>query len=315
MSFPFFQLFTVTLNPTFDITCLLDGLEPGRINRVQTSRTDPGGKGINLSRVFARFQPKSLALGIAGEETASLLQKRLEQEGVVSAFFTVPGAVRENMTYLLPDHREYKVNQPGPSLPSGTLQAFLPWMEQHISGGNTVIAFAGSLPDGMSGDEFVAFASHFQTKSRLVLDTSALSLSQLLACRPWVIKPNLEELEQLMGRSLNSLDQRLQAAQELIQGGVEQVLVSLGEEGLLGVTNQQALLAKVPKVSVCSTVGAGDSALAGFLLALSKGESWSVALRLAASFGTAAVATEGTNPPDQAAVQRIYSQVTLVSLS
>lgn len=96
---------------------------------------------------------------------------------------------------------------------------------------------------------------------------------------------------------------------------MEQVLVSLGEEGLLGVTNQQALLAKVPKVSVCSTVGAGDSALAGFLLALSKGESWSVALRLAASFGTAAVATEGTNPPDQAAVQRIYSQVTLVSLS
>ena len=188
-------------------------------------------------------------------------------------------------------------------------------MEQHISGINTVIAFAGSFPAGMSGDEFVDLASHFQTKSRLVLDTSALSLSQLLACRPWVIKPNLEELEQLVGRSLRSLDQQLQAAQELIQGGVEQVLVSLGEKGLLGVTSQQILLAKVPKVSVRSTVGAGDSALAGFLLALFRGESWNNALRLAASFGTAAVTTEGTNPPDQTAVQRIYSQVTLVSLS
>lgn len=167
MSVPFFQLFTVTLNPTFDTTCLLDGLEPGRINRVQASRTDPGGKGINLSRVFARFQQKSLALGIAGKETAPLLQKRLEEEGVASAFFTVPGAVRENMTYLLPDHREYKVNQPGPSLPSGTLKTFLPWMEQHISGINTVIAFAGSFPAGMSGDEFVDLASHFQTKSRV----------------------------------------------------------------------------------------------------------------------------------------------------
>ena len=228
MSFPFFQLFTVTLNPTFDITCLLDGLEPGRINRVQTSRTDPGGKGINLSRVFARFQQKSLALGIAGEETASLLQKRLEQEGVVSAFFTVPGAVRENMTYLLPDHREYKVNQPGPSLPSGTLQAFLPWMEQHISGGNTVIAFAGSLPDGMSGDEFVAFASHFQTKSRLVLDTSALSLSQLLACRPWVIKPNLEELEQCRKEFNVAMDQIRKDYERLRELGVVTIIQAKG---------------------------------------------------------------------------------------
>lgn len=214
------------------------------------------------------------------------------------------------MTYLLPDGKEVKVNRPGPSIPKQLIPGFSQWLEEQI-GAKSVAAFAGSLPPGFSPEDFVALAQRCGKKCPIVLDTSSLSLPQLLSCGPWVIKPNLEEMEALTKTRLETLAQQTQAGRALLEKGIRYVLISLGGQGLLGICQEQAFLVKVPKVPVLSTVGAGDSALAGFLLALSTGKAFPDALQSAAAFGTAAVATEGTNPPSRQKVKEIYRQTQL----
>lgn len=303
------KVITVTLHPAFDRTVELDGLEPERVNRVLHERLDPGGKGVNVSRVLTAFGVSNTALVLAGRSNLPIYRHLLQKEQVNGVYLPIEGAIRENTTFVLPDHRILKVDKAGAQAGASVIPAVEYALgEQLIDREHTVVVFSGSLPPGLTGDLLVGLISGL-TQVRVAVDTASLTLQQLLQCKPWLIKPNIHELRALTDRPLKERREIVAAARGLVKAGIENVLVSLGEDGLLLIDSEQAVQAVPPAVEVRSTVGAGDSALAGFLFAKSKPLPNEQAGGVAAAFGTAAVMTEGTNAPRKEDVSALLKKV------
>ena len=311
------QVITVTLNPAFDRAVKLDGFEQERVNRILSERLDPGGKGVNVSRVLTAFSIPNTAIVLAGQDNVAVFRRMLQQEKVRTLFLPIDGCIRENNTFTLPDGRVYKLDKAGTKVGSQVLmQVEHAISEQLTDAASTVVVFAGSLPPGLEPSVFADFLRTLRTNLnvRLALDTQSLNAEQILRAKPWVIKPNIHELRQMTGRELNERRDIVSAACSLIRQGIENVIVSMGGDGLLLVDRSQAVQVTPPKVDALSTVGAGDSTLAGFLFAKYRGMSNENAAPVAATFGTASVLVEGTNPPRKDAVTQLLKQMSVSRL-
>ena len=306
------QVITVTLNPAFDRAVKLDGFEEERVNRVLSERVDPGGKGVNVSRVLTAFGIPNTAVILAGQDNVAAFRRQLQQEKVRAAFLPIDGCIRENNTFTLPDGRVFKVDKAGTRVGSQVLlQVEHAISEQLVDAASTVVVFAGSLPPGLEAGAFADFLRSLQANLhvRIALDTQSLDAAQIVNARPWVIKPNIHELRAMTGRELNERREIVAAAMSLIRQGIGNVMVSMGADGLLVVDRKQAVQVTPPKVEALSTVGAGDSTLAGFLFAKHRGLSNEHAAPIAATFGTASVLVEGTAPPRKDAVSKLLKQM------
>ena len=287
------NVITVTMNPSIDVTLWMDGLHPDKANRVLEETREVGGKGINVSRVVNSFGLESLSLTIAGKENSREFATFLESNGLRYEMLQVAGLVRENYTLRFEDET-LKVNRKGPAVSALMMTAFMALIESRMKAGDIVV-FGGSLPENVSIQDFIELIVAVKNAGALIaLDTDFLSLEDYRCIKPWLIKPNIHELQNILPIAEKSLSSISQAAKQLVDEGVENALVSLGSQGLMLVTNESALHAAVPEVEVKSTVGAGDSALGGFLVGTIKGYSSEDTLRLAAACGTVSVMHDGT---------------------
>lgn len=313
---PVTRVITVTLNPAFDRAVTLDGLEIERVNRVLSERVDPGGKGVNVSRVLTAFSVANTAIVLAGQDNVTQFRRLLQNEKVRAVFLPIDGSIRENTTFTTPDGKLFKVDKAGARVTGQVLyQVEHAVSEQFTDPAGTVVVFAGSLPPGLDGNAFTELLRRLSGQGiRVALDSQSLTLEQILAAKPWVIKPNIHELRALMKRELKDRREVTAAAVSLVRQGIENVMVSMGEDGLLLVDRNQAIKVTPPTVKAISTVGAGDSTLAGFLFAKSKGLTNDHAAPIASAFGTAAVLTEGTNVPRKDEFSRILKQMSVSRL-
>lgn len=311
------QVITVTLNPAFDRAVKLDGFEEERVNRVLSERIDPGGKGVNVSRVLTSFGIPNTAVILAGQDNVAAFRRQLQQEKVRAVFLPIDGCIRENNTFTLPDGRIFKVDKAGTRVGSQVLLQVEHAVSEHlVEPDSTVVVFAGSLPPGLEAPVFADFLHSLQNNLhvRIALDTQSLDAAQIIHAKPWVIKPNIHELRVMTGRELNERREIVSAAVSLIRQGIQNVIVSMGSEGLLLVDRKQAVQVAPPKVEALSTVGAGDSTLAGFLFAKHRGMPNEQAAPIAASFGSASVLVEGTTPPRKDAVSKLLKQMSVSRL-
>jgi 1-phosphofructokinase len=291
---------TVTPNPAIDVTLTVATLDVGEVNRTTSKHRDPAGKGINVARALAKNGFSTIAVFPADPVNGSWIVRALAEAGVESSSTPIIGEVRNNITIVDEAGRTTKINEPGPVVTPAEIHSLAEKLEWRLDENPTWLVAAGSLPVGLDADFLVDLGHRAAAKGvRYAVDTSGATLARVAASGvPDLIKPNLEELEELAGRPLHTVGDVIDAARKVLPSG--EVVVSLGENGALLVTESVVLWAGHPPVVADSTVGAGDSALAGYLSIREPGTFGSVrhaALATAVAWGTAAVTLPGTTVP------------------
>ncbi len=285
---------TICLNPCFDQTVEVDTLMPGQVNRIRSSRMDLGGKGINVAVVAERLGLDVDCLGIMGEEGSSELCAMMDRENLSHHFLTVPGRVRTNMKICARDCPGVtELNEPGAAVSEAELKAFFDLAREKTAGSDMVV-ITGSLPPGCPVGTYRDLMNTLGGK-RCILDTEGKEL-ELCAkgAKPFLIKPNLKEMETTLGIELRTMRTIRDAALLFIQLGVEHAVVSMGAMGAMYVSSEKTLFAPALRVETKSTVGAGDAMIGGMLLGYEREGDMAKAFRYGIAAGAASVMTEGT---------------------
>ncbi len=287
---------TVTLNPSLDKTVTVDGLVIDEANRWTSFRRDPGGKGINVSRVLHGLGYDTVAYGLVGNGIdGATFEQLIKQEGVPFDFTPIKGEIRSNFVITnVKTHRQTRIDAPGPNISKEELDNLISKIT-NIEPGPEFIVFAGSVPPGVPDDIYRYLIEDAKLRGiKTVLDSDGIWLEEGIKAIPSVIKPNVYEAEHLLGVKLRDEQSLIQALKEFINRGVEIAVISRGKEGLLISDSNMFLKVISPPVEVQNTVGAGDSAIAGLIMRLSQGAGIEEAARMAAAAGTATALTPGT---------------------
>ncbi|BCL21071.1 1-phosphofructokinase [Streptomyces tuirus] len=288
------MILTVTPNPSLDRTYEVPSLDRGEVIRATGERMDPGGKGVNVSRAVAAAGQRTVAVLPLGGAPGALVADLLDQQGIEVAPVPVAGATRSNIALVESDGVLTKINAPGPELSGAERELLLEAVRQQ-SRDASWIACCGSLPRGLAPSWYAELVARAHAAgARIALDTSGPALLAALRERPDVVKPNAEELAGAVGRPLTTVADAVKAAEELREMGARAVLASLGADGQLLVCDEGAWFGSARVAAVRSNVGAGDSSLAGFLIAGGNGPE---ALASAVAHGAAAVQLPGSVMP------------------
>ena len=294
------RVLTITLNPALDLTVRLGHLAPGEVNRSPLMLTHAAGKGVNVAQVLADLGHTLTVSGFLGEDNQQAFDALFKRRGFVDAFIRVPGETRINIKLAEDDGRVTDLNGLGPQVSAQAQQALLDTLDQ-IAVGHDAVVVAGSLPQGISPQWLRDLVLRLKVLGlKVILDTSGQALKEGLTAGPWLIKPNTEELSDALGRDISSLEAQIAAASRLQAQGVEHVVISHGADGVNWFSSGPALQALPPKVSVASTVGAGDSLLAGMVHGLLSGHSPEQTLRTATAIAAMAVTQIGFGISDAA---------------
>lgn len=303
------RIITLTLNPAFDIHCHVPSFAPFHENLAKINAHEAGGKGVNISRALTVNGVDNLAFVVLGDENGDSFKKRLSDDGMNFSSISVKGRIRENITVHTDNADETRISFEGfkadESLLDRTADALA---SEDLS--EAFITFTGRVPSGIGMASVKAFLRGLIDKgARIVIDSRSFSLDDLVEMKPWLIKPNQEEISEYLGREIEKFEDAVAAAKELFDKGIENVMISLGSKGALLVCGEGTFVATPPRVEALSTIGAGDSSIGGFLAAAVKGEKSDVMLKTAVSYGTAACMTEGTRPPRREDVLSVFNAV------
>ncbi|OAJ46570.1 1-phosphofructokinase [Pseudomonas marginalis] len=302
------RILTLTLNPALDLTVRLARLDPGEVNRSDTLLTHAAGKGVNVAQVLADLGHEVSVGGFLGAANPEAFDALIASRGFGDAFVRVPGETRSNIKIAEQDGRVTDINAPGPQVTEQAQNALLEKLAQ-IAPGFDAVVVAGSLPRGVSAQWFQRLVTELKSLGlKVALDTSGEALRAGLKAGPWLVKPNTEELADALGHAPDAISQ-------LHQQGVEHVVVSDGAAGVSWYSSNATLHATPPKVTVASTVGAGDSLLAGMLHGLLSGDTPEQTLRRATAIAAMAVTQIGFGISDDAQLARLESGVVVRTLT
>ncbi len=300
------MIVTITPNPSIDRTISVKKLKRGAVHRAIDSREDPGGKGLNVSRALAQNGTATIAvLPIGGASGQMMLDLLRHQELAVRAV-PISGGVRINIAVVEPDGTTTKLNEAGPRLSAGEVAALYDATFAVVDAHTRWVVGCGSLPPGAPVAFFADLVRRCRDAGvRVAVDSSGEPMSLALAASPDLVKPNRIELAEVVGRPLGTVGEVVAAARDLVAGGIRTVVVSLGRDGALLVDAGTAIHAQASVSNPLSTVGAGDSLLAGYLHASAAECSGEEALRAAVAFGAAAVQLPGSQMPMPADVSAV----------
>ena len=309
------MIVTVTLTPALDKTVILPDFRVNEVNRIQSLRLDPGGKGINVSKGLRALGVDSLATGILGGDTGRYIEKSLHEAGIACDFVWTDRDTRTNLKVVDPvRHTNTDINEPGAPVSAAVLEDVYHKTEAAAHPGDIVV-LAGKAPAETPDTIFADWTERLRARGvKVYMDADAGLLIEGVKACPALIKPNDAELGRLTGRAFSGIGEMAEAARQLIRGGIETVVVSLGGDGALFVTGEQVLRGYGLKVDVQSTVGAGDSMLAALACAAERRMSFRDGCALAMAFSAAAVTTPGTQPAERAVVDALLDQVRLVEV-
>ncbi len=304
---------TVTLNPAIDRTLTITGFKTGAVNRVEKASDRAGGKGVNVAAALAENGHAVAALGFIGRANESSFISFFAARGIEDRCLRLPGETRMGIKIFDPFRRETTdINFPGLTPAAADLDA-LRGQIAALSGGWCVLA--GSLPPEVPSDVYREFIAMLKQRGvRTVLDSSGEALREALRAAPDIIKPNVHELEALLGRALLGEAAVIAAARELVAGGVGMVAVSRGADGACFVTASEIVTAVSPVVDVRSTVGAGDAMVAGIVAAQLRGLPLAECARLATAYSLAALTRSESAPHGRDEVEASLERVRIASV-
>jgi len=286
---------TVTLNPAIDQTLVLDRFVAGDTLRVRASRFDPGGKGINVSRVVKELGGQTVAMGFAPGGLGRYIEQTLKSEGIECDFVHTKGETRTNITIVDETrHMQTILSDPGPETDEKFVEQLLGKLRKRLKA-NDWLVIAGSIPPPLAPKVYAEMIGLAREKwVHAVLDADGPALAAGIAAKPEMVKGNRRELERLLSRHLDDEESTLKAARVLREMTIRTAVVTRGREGAIAECDEGSWRSLAPRVRAVSAVGSGDAFLAGVVLSLSHGGTMEEALRLGVAAGTAAVLTPGT---------------------
>lgn len=303
------NIVTLTLNPAYDLHCTTTAFEVEKENFVSIISRDAGGKGVNISRALTENGVENTALIVLGEENSLDFENSLKEDNINYLAVRIPGRIRENITIHPATSNETRISFAGFEVDDSLCDTVFSALEGQVSK-DTIITFTGSLPTGIGMGAVKALLTKWkELGAKIVIDSRSFTLSDLTEIKPWLIKPNQEEISHYLKREIASFEEVIESARQLHGEGIENVMISLGSKGALLVCAEGAFTAKPPAIKPISTIGAGDSSIAGFVAASKEGKSAADCLKNAMAYGNAACLTQGTRPPEPQRVKEVLSQI------
>jgi 1-phosphofructokinase len=284
------MIYTLTLNPSLDYHVWVRRLTAGTIHEVEKEWKDPGGKGINVSKVLKILGMESTALGFIGGFTGAFIRQQIELQGIAHRFIQLEQDSRINIKVKA--ETETDLSGRSPEITKAALNELFNQLDLLTAG--DVLVLAGSVPDSLPEDIYQTIMNRLDHKGiRMILDAKGKALLHSLSVNPFLIKPNHHELGDLFGVAVASPVQAVEYAAKAVEMGAENVIVSLAGEGAVMVNKERAYIARIPQMKVVNSIGAGDSMVAGFLYAYTQERSNTEAFRFAVAAGSATAISEG----------------------
>ena len=304
---------TVTLNPAVDKTVEINDFKVGEVNRISSMRLDAGGKGINVAKTIKELGGSSIATGFLAGRNGDYIKNCLNRMLVSNDFLFVEGETRTNLKVVdRQNQTNTDINEPG--LIEIT-EEDLSRLEEKIFSDmskDDILVLSGSVPSNVPMSIYREWTERAnQSGIRVLLDADRELLEEGIKAKPYLVKPNLAELEILMNRKLNDKNEIVSAGRSLLHMGIKMAAISLGGDGAVFFHGEHAIYAEGIKVSVKSTVGAGDAMVAALAFAISRDDPFEKAVALSVAAGTANVASAGTQPPNIKDVLNYEAQVNL----
>lgn len=305
------MILTVTMNPSIDVSYPLDKLKLDTVNRVSEVTKTPGGKGLNVTRVLAEAGDDVSATGLIGGRLGDYLTEKLTQAGIKHQFFLIHGETR-NCIAILHEGLQTEILESGPLIDPDEAEGFLHHFKLILTSFD-VVTISGSLPEGLEKTyyaELIGLANLYRKK--VVLDCSGAALEAVLKSseKPAVIKPNSEELSQLLGRDISEdTDSLKDVLLDPLFEGIEWLIVSLGADGAFAKHRDKFYKVDIPKIDVVNPVGSGDSTVAGIASALAHGEDDASLLKKANVLGMLNAQEKMTGHVNMANYDTLYQQI------
>ena len=288
------MIYTITLNPALDRTLYVKKMKYDDSIRIEKEQRYAGGKGIDVSRVLTILGVENKALGFVGGFAGEELEGRLLNDGISSDFISISGETRTNIVVNdISAETQTVFSARGPEITPHALMQLIHKVENLKE--PDMVAISGSLPPGVNPEIYRKMIEIAKNRgATVVLDTDGDALKVGIDGHPDVIKPNIHELSRLKGMELKEMDGIIKAAKSIREQGIKIVLVSMGARGILLASEKEVYVASPPEVKVQNTIGAGDSAVAGFIYGLTQGKELKDALTFAVAAGTATTLKSGT---------------------
>lgn len=306
------RITTITLNPAIDMTLTIPEFAVDSVNRVQNSCSDAGGKGVNVAAFLADYGFAVTATGFLGEENPHKFEAFFQAKHINDQFVRIAGSTRTGIKIIDPsNHATTDINFPGQSPTQNNLHELSTRLDV-LADDCDWFVLAGSIPTGMPSDIYREMIKAIQKKSgRVALDTSGEGFRQAISAVPSLVKPNIDELQEFCGHALDTQAEVIDTARQLLDQGLETIVVSMGKEGALFIDERNIIQAIPPAVTVKSTVGAGDAMLSGMVVGMIEKRSLASCARLATAFSVVAVTHIGAGLPPNSSLKSIEEKVTL----
>lgn len=310
------MILTVTLNTAVDKLYLLESMQPYEVMRVQTVNNTASGKGMNVSRIAALSGEEVTAMGFVGGYNGMLFESLIAECGIKKAFTHVAANTRCCINVRdAAAGKSTEFLEPGSPVTEEDAAKFVRDFENQLSNAD-VVAISGSVPKGVPENIYAVLIELAKKQGKpVILDTSGACLKNALKARPTMIKPNTDEIQQLLNVNINSRTELIDAAKKLHETGIEIVAVSMGKEGVLVVCDEGVYQGITPNLPVVNTVGCGDSMVAGFAVSLARKACIETAIHYAVSVSTANALNQTTGFYVQEDLEKILPLVTVKKLS
>ncbi len=284
------MIYTLTLNPAIDYYMSMENFQLGSLNSLEEGYTLPGGKGINVSKVLKNFSVESKALGFVGGFTGDYIKKHLNEYEIESDFIELQENTRINIKLKTKDS-ETEIAGKSPTISKENIEELLKKFEEIKK--DDVVILSGSVPNSISKSIYADIIKLLPKDCKVILDTRGLPFVEGLKEGVFLTKPNNHELEEFFNRKLNNIEEIIQAGKDLQALGSKNVLISLGKDGSILITEKEVYIGNAPQGKLISSVGAGDSMVAGVVYGIAKGMTLEDSYKYGIASGSSTAFSEG----------------------
>lgn len=303
------------MNPAVDKTIKISEFKIGEVNRVDCLRVDAGGKGINVSKTIKELKGSSIALGFVGGKSGEVIKAYLNQVEIKNDLINIKGETRTNSKIIdTINNTHTDINEIGPEIRKEDIDLIKEKIGYYTKEG-TIIVLSGSIPMGVSETIYRDIIEEAnKLKAKVILDADGPLFVEAIKAGPYIVKPNIHELERAFDRKLDNEESIIEVSKSLLGYGIKYVVVSLGGEGSIVVSEDGIIKAKGLKVEVKSTVGAGDSMVGALAIAIERGYTMEDALKLAAATSTASVMSEGSETGKLEIINKLLNEIKIIHI-
>lgn len=285
------MIYTINFNPALDHYLTFDNFQEDKLNTPNLDYKLPGGKGINVSKILKNYSINSTCLGFLGGFTGDFIETKIKEYGILSNFIKIKEDSRINIK-INNNGIETEISGIAPKISQEKYTEFLNLLKSTIKD-EDIIVLSGSLPKSLTQNAYGDIIDSIPSSTKVILDTRGQAFLSAIKKGVFLVKPNIHELEEFFNKKFNSLEEIITSGKELQKMGATNVIISMGKEGSIFLTQDNIYIGNVPKGTLISSVGAGDSMVGGFIYGLSKQFSLEETYKFAIASGSATAFSQG----------------------